>query len=170
MGWLGEARQEHANDRSLAWFALDADGPFVSVHNSLRGREPQGSVDLGKEYEAVRKELVESLSGLSDPDSGEPMIERVYRREEIYSGECYAQAADLVAMPHRGYDLKGSIKKDVLTDRGPINGAHTYDDAMLYIQGQEIGKEEVAIVDVMPTILQLMGVPIPEDVDGEVLI
>jgi arylsulfatase A-like enzyme len=41
---------------------------------------------------------------------------------------------------------------------------------MLYIRGQEINKEEVAIVDVMPTILQLMGVPIPGDVDGVSLI
>jgi arylsulfatase A-like enzyme len=41
---------------------------------------------------------------------------------------------------------------------------------MLFIQGQEIDKEQAAIVDVMPTILQLMGVPIPEDVDGESLI
>jgi len=169
-GWLSftqdppESLQDIHHDSRA--YSMDPGRIFVN----LRGREPQGSVDLGKEYEAVRKELVESLSGLSDPDSGEPMIERVYRREEIYSGECYAQAPDLVAMPHRGYDLKGSIKKDVLTDRGVINGAHTYDGAMLYIQGQEIGKEEAAIVDVMPTILKLMGVPIPADVDGEVLI
>jgi predicted AlkP superfamily phosphohydrolase/phosphomutase len=127
-------------------------------------------VDPGKEYETLRDELVESLSGLADPDSGEPMIERVYRREEIYSGECFPQAPDLVAMPYRGYDLKGSIKKDVLTDKGVITGAHTYDDAMLCIRGEKIAKAEVSIVDVMPTILQLMGVPIPQDVDGEVVI
>jgi predicted AlkP superfamily phosphohydrolase/phosphomutase len=147
-------------------YSMDPGRIFIN----LRDREPLGSVDPGKEYETLRNQLVESLSGLTDPDSGEPMIERVYRREEIYAGECFPQAPDLVAMPHRGYDLKGSIKKDVLTDRGVITGAHTYDDAMLCIRGQEIAKEEVAIVDVMPTILQLMGVPIPEDVDGEVLI
>jgi len=146
-------------------YSMDPGRIFVN----LRGREPQGSVEPGKEYEALREELVQSLSGLQDPDGGEPMIERVYPREEIYSGECYPQAPDLVAMPHRGYDLKGSIKKDVLTDRGVITGAHTYDDAMFYARGQEIRKEVVAIVDVMPTILHLMGVPIPQDVDGEVL-
>jgi predicted AlkP superfamily phosphohydrolase/phosphomutase len=147
-------------------YSMDPGRIFVN----LQGREPQGSVDAGPEYESLRAELVESFSSLSDPDTGEPMVEGVYRREEIYSGECYDQAPDLVAMPHRGYDLKGSIKKDVLTDRGVINGAHTYDDAMLYVRGQEIKKQEVAIVDVMPTILHLMGVPIPEDVDGEILI
>jgi predicted AlkP superfamily phosphohydrolase/phosphomutase len=41
---------------------------------------------------------------------------------------------------------------------------------MLCIRGEKIAKAEVSIVDVMPTILQLMGVPIPQDVDGEVVI
>ena len=147
-------------------YSLDPGRLFIN----LRGREPQGSVEPGQEYEALRKEIADSLSDLSDPVSGEPLIERVYRREEIYSGECYPQAPDLVAMPHRGYDLKGSVKKDVLTEKGVINGTHTYDDAMLYVQGHDVEKPEVAIVDVMPTILHLMGVSIPDDVDGTVLV
>jgi predicted AlkP superfamily phosphohydrolase/phosphomutase len=147
-------------------YSMDPGRIFVN----LRGREPQGSVDAGREYEALRKELTDALSELREPESGEPMIERVYKREEIYSGECYPQAPDLVAMPCRGYDLKGSVKKAVLTEKGVINGAHTYNDAMIYIQGQDINKQEVAIVDVMPTILRLMDVPIPRDVDGSVLI
>lgn len=153
----------HPNSKA---YSMDPGRIFIN----LRGREPEGSVDAGAEYEALRQELTDSLSQLRDPDSGEPMIEKVYRREEIYSGQCYDQAPDLVAMPRRGYDLKGSIKKDVLTDKGVINGAHTYDNAMIYIQGHEISKHEAAIVDVMPTILHLMDVRIPEDVDGSVLI
>lgn len=147
-------------------YSMDPGRIFIN----LRGREPLGSVDPGQEYEALRNELIQGLGELRDPESGEPMIDRVYKREEIYSGQCYPQAPDLVAMPRRGYDLKGSIKKHVLTEKGVINGAHTYDDAMIYIQGQDIKKEEVAIVDVMPTILDLMDVPIPEDVDGSVLL
>jgi predicted AlkP superfamily phosphohydrolase/phosphomutase len=147
-------------------YSMDPGRIFVN----LRGREPQGKVNPGQEYEALRTELVEALGRLDDPESGEPMIEAIYRREEIYSGPCYDQAPDLVAMPRRGYDLKGSIKKDILTDKGVINGAHTYDDAMIYIQGHEISRGGAAIVDVMPTILHLMDVPIPDDVDGSVLI
>jgi len=169
-GWLNftkdppdSLRDIHPDSKA---YSMDPGRIFVN----LRGREPQGSVDAGREYEALRKELTDALSELREPESGEPMIERVYKREEIYSGECYPQAPDLVAMPCRGYDLKGSIKKAVLTEKGVINGAHTYDDAMIYIQGQDIKKQEVAIVDVMPTILRLMDVPIPRDVDGSVLI
>lgn len=169
-GWLNftkdppdSLRDIHPDSKA---YSMDPGRIFVN----LRGREPQGSVDAGREYEALRKELTDALSELREPESGEPMIERVYKREEIYSGDCYPQAPDLVAMPCRGYDLKGSVKKAVLTEKGVINGAHTYNDAMIYIQGQDINKQEVAIVDVMPTILRLMDVPIPRDVDGSVLI
>ncbi len=169
-GWLsftkdppGSLKDIHPDSKA---YSMDPGRIFVN----LRGREPQGTVKPGQEYEALRTELVEALGRLEDPESGEPMIEAIYRREEIYSGQCYDQAPDLVAMPRRGYDLKGSIKKDILTDKGVINGAHTYDDAMIYIQGHEIGRGEAAIVDVMPTILHLMDVPIPDDVDGSVLI
>ena len=169
-GWLNftkdppdSLRDIHPDSKA---YSMDPGRIFVN----LRGREPQGSVDAGREYEALRKELTDALSELQEPESGEPMIERVYKREEIYSGECYPQAPDLVAMPCRGYDLKGSIKKTMLTEKGVINGAHPYNDAMIYIQGQDINKQEVAIVDVMPTILRLMDVPIPRDVDGSVLI
>lgn len=147
-------------------YSMDPGRIFVN----LRGREPLGSVNPGKEYEALRDELTEALGQLRDPEGGEPIIDKVYKREEIYSGECFPQAPDLVAMPHRGYDLKGSVKKSVLTQKGFVNGTHTYDDAMIYIRDQHITKDEVAIVDVMPTILKLMGVPIPKDVDGSVLV
>jgi len=169
-GWLGftedppeSLKDIHPDSKA---YSMDPGRIFIN----LRGREPQGSVDAGREYEALRRELTDSLAELRDPDSGEPMIQGVYRREEIYSGGCYAQAPDLVAMPHRGYDLKGSVKKNVLTDKGVINGAHTYDDAVIYIEGHEIDRDEAAIIDVMPTILHLMDVPIPDDVDGSVLI
>lgn len=169
-GWLSFTKNPPDSlkdiDPDAKAYSMDPGRIFVN----LRGREPQGSVDPSREYEALRKELAEALSELREPESGERMIDRVYKREEIYNGQCSPQAPDLVAMPHRGYDLKGSLKKAVLTDKGVINGTHTYDDAMIYIQGQGINKEEVAIVDVMPTILRLMDVPIPEDVDGSVLI
>lgn len=147
-------------------YSMDPGRIFIN----LRGREPLGSVEPGADYDALRNELIQALLQLREPESGELIIEKVYEREEIYSGNCYPQAPDLVAMPNRGYDLKGSIAKEALTDKGVIVGTHTYDDAMIYVQGEEIKKDEADIVDVMPTILHLMGVAIPEDVDGSVLI
>jgi predicted AlkP superfamily phosphohydrolase/phosphomutase len=169
-GWLKFTKEPPESLKDIhpdsSAYSMDPGRIFIN----LRGREPLGGVDPGKEYQTLRDKLAGALGQLREPESGERIIERVYRREEIYHGDCYAQAPDLVAMPRRGYDLKGSIKKDALTEKGAIVGAHTYDDAMLYVQGHEIQKEQAAIVDVMPTILHLMSVPIPEDVDGSVLI
>lgn len=92
------------------------------------------------------------------------------KREEIYSGPCYEQAPDLIIVPMRGYDLEGGLKKESLTYKGAIVGMHTYDDAMLYISRWNVSKENLQVTDVMPTILNLMGVPIPEDVDGSVFV
>ncbi len=49
---------------------------------------------------------------------------------------------------------------------------HTYDDAFLYIKDGEVRKEDnqFGVMDVMPTILKLMGVTIPEDLDGKALV
>jgi predicted AlkP superfamily phosphohydrolase/phosphomutase len=169
-GWLSFTREPPESlkdiDSKSRAYSMDPGRIFVN----LRGREPLGCVEPGAEYEAARSGLIEALAELREPESGEPIIDRIYRREEIYSGHCYPQAPDLVAMPHRGYDLKGSIRKTTLFDKGAIVGCHTYDDALIYIQGAEITKEQAAIVDVMPTILHLMGVPIPDDVDGSVLV
>lgn len=138
---------------------------FVNV----RGREPAGSVDPGENYERVRSALAEQLLEMSDPDTGDRIIERVVMREEVYrSGrqDVVERAADLFVLSYDGYDLKGNVNKTLLTEKSALVGMHTVYDAMLYIRGEEIVKEDLCIVDVMPTILQIMGVPAPADLDG----
>ena len=169
-GWLSFTKEPPESwtdiDGSSKVYCMDPGRIYIN----LRGREGRGSVEPGREYEEFRSQLAKELAALMDPQSGEPMIEQVVKREEAYNGPCYPLAPDQVAMPRRGYDLKGSPKKDRLTDKGPLVGMHTYDDAFLYIEGQKIDKEVVEIVEVMPTILDLMGLPLPEDLDGTSLI
>ena len=136
---------------------------------NLKGKYPKGSVDL-EEYEPLRTELTKKLLELRDPEGGERIIQRVYKKEEIYHGPLFDRAADLIAHPMNGYDLKGNVNKDRLGEKGPINGMHTYEDAFLYIKGKEINSEDFSIVDVMPTILDMMDVAKPPDLDGTSLI
>lgn len=75
---------------------------------NLKGREFMGSVER-RDYESLREEIAESLLELRDPETGDPFIQRVYKREELYEGPYFARAADLIAHPHRGYDLKAKI-------------------------------------------------------------
>jgi predicted AlkP superfamily phosphohydrolase/phosphomutase len=136
------------------------------IYINLKGREPGGTVNPGSEYESLREEIVREIAGLRDPESGEEMLDGVKVREDLFSGPGFVAAPDIVLVPKRGFDLKGSINKPALTDKGPIVGMHTLDDAMLYIRGREIRRSDISVIDLMPTILGLMGCPVPSDLDG----
>ena len=135
----------------------------------LQGREPQGCVPP-EDYERVREELRAELLEMKDPDTGDPILTDVVKREDIYAGPNFDRAADLIAVPHDGYDLKGNFNKPALTDRTEMTGMHTYHDALLYVRGQELTRHDCWVGDVMPTILQMMDVPQPDDLDGNSLL
>jgi predicted AlkP superfamily phosphohydrolase/phosphomutase len=137
---------------------------------NLKGREQFGVVEPGVEYEKLRDELVEKLPTMTDPETGEKIIRNVYKREEIYSGPCFEQAADVIADPHDGYDLKANLNQGQLALKGSLEGMHTYDDASLYIRSREIKGDSLWVADLMPTILSLLDVRIPEHVDGKVVV
>ncbi len=139
------------------------------IYINLAGRESSGSVRFPDEYEQVRDEVKEALQGMRDPDSGEGIIEKVVKREDLYHGPHYHEGPDLVAIPRNGYDLKGNLNEKELTYKGPLVGMHTYDDAFLYIKDVEVQMRDnqFGVMDVMPTILKLMGVNPPGDIDGQ---
>ena len=141
------------------------------VYINLQGREPGGTVPQS-EYEAWRDRVSQAaMEDLRDPASGEPMLEQVIRREEIYDGPALDQAADLILVPRYGYDLKGAMGRDVLTYKGDaLVGMHTYDDAMIAVRGRSILAQGFSIVDATATVLDLMGVDIPAGLDSQSLL
>ena len=71
---------------------------------NLLGRDPQGAVYPQDEYEEVRETLTQALPDkLRDPETGEQVIERVYRKEELYPDEYLFCAPDLVVVFKPGY-------------------------------------------------------------------
>ena len=139
------------------------------IYVRLRGRERGGCVDPGADYEALRRHVASGLEGIVDPETGERVIDRVYTREELYKGDAFEFAPDLVAQPARGYDLKGGFEKDVLLGKGPVTGTHTLDDAMLYVNRPGMVDQDACLVDVLPTVFHTLGLPVPDGVDGRVL-
>lgn len=135
---------------------------------NLRGREEKGRVTPGKEYEDWRIRLKNELLELTD-DTGAKIIDRVFYREDIYQGPFLNDAADLLATPKDGFDLKGNIKQPHLTGPSDLTGMHTLNDAFFYISGYNNVPAGVNIVDVAPTILSLYKVNVAKlgvDLDG----
>jgi predicted AlkP superfamily phosphohydrolase/phosphomutase len=168
-GWLRlqdveKPKLAHLSSDAVA-YSLDPGRVFLNV----AGREPRGCVQPGVQYEALRDEIAAAAMELRDPDDGTAMIAQVLRREQIYHGPLLERAADLILVPVDGYDLKGPLSKPALTFKGTeLVGMHTYDDAMLYVREHRLATGDWGVGDVMPTVLSLMDVPIPQDLDGQV--
>ncbi len=155
-------------------------GNLAGVYLNAKGREPQGLVEPGSEYEWLRREIIEGLKSILDPDTGETVFSDVFPREEVYSGQSLEQAPDIVFRTiNDHYVAQGAQEFMFFSNRvmdlprwPPDSGTH-YRDGILIMYGRPFQAGNylsgAEIVDLAPTILFLMGVPIPTDMDGKVL-
>ncbi len=106
-------------------YALGLNGLYLN----LKGRESQGIV-APEQAPALKRELIERLSGLRDPESGAPMIETIYDSDIIYHGSHHADAPDLVVGYAADYraswqtTLGGVPALTVEDNRGKWSGDH----------------------------------------------
>jgi predicted AlkP superfamily phosphohydrolase/phosphomutase len=151
-------------------------GSFGQIYINQVGKRPQGIVQPGKEYEELRNEIAARASEIRDPHSGLPVVEKVYRREDIYTGPMVEKAPDLVLqsrnweyMAFGHADFGGSHVVEPLVG---MSGHHR-PDGLVMVSGQGINAgatlQEASIMDLAPTILYAMGIPIPSDMDGRIL-
>jgi predicted AlkP superfamily phosphohydrolase/phosphomutase len=133
------------------------------VYINLKGKMPQGSVEKGSEYEELCQELTRGFLEIEG-------IDQVFRKEDLYSGSYLEQAPDLILFSESRYDIKGSLSKEHLAGKGKFSGMHTQHDALLYIRGLSSNRERVYLIDLAPTILNFLGLPIPPSIDGASLL
>lgn len=150
-------------------------GSFGQIYINLAGRRPQGIVQP-EEYEEVREEIIEKALEICDPYSGEPVVERAYRREELYFGDYLERMPDIILVPRR-YEYMAFGHADFGSHRlvEPIFGlsGHHRPQGIIILWGEKVKRGETIegarIIDLAPTILYLMGLPIPVDMDGRAL-
>jgi predicted AlkP superfamily phosphohydrolase/phosphomutase len=152
-------------------------GNMTGIYVNLRGREPQGCVKPGAEYESLRDEIIARLGGLRDEETGVLVATRIYRREELYAGPHLERAPDVIFETHdeRYVGFGGQeFTANVIMSPSPLfNGCHRR-DGMIVMCGQPIPSgirlPPYDIIDLAPTILHLLGFPVPEDMDGQVMV
>ena len=156
-------------------FAMGEDG---HIYINLRDRDPEGIVP-GDDYEALRGELIQQLTELEDPSTGEKAVERVYRGEELFTGPLADCRPDLVIEWRDGAYVLIEVEQgnQVFTQRyplglgRPLTGGHKR-EGILMACGPSIKPGSIqgaSIFDLVPTWLTLLDVPHPEGLDGQLL-
>lgn len=123
------------------------------IYINLKGREVKGSIEVAQ-YEEVRQMIKEKLLDMRSPEN-KPVIDKVFYREDIYVGSQVSYAADIIAHPVNGYDLKGQAGEQIFT-RSHLNGMHTYEDAIIISNGLNLGEIQ-SITDVGEAIYKEMS-------------
>jgi predicted AlkP superfamily phosphohydrolase/phosphomutase len=152
-------------------------GHVGQIYVNLKGREPAGIVEPGAEYEAVRQRVTEALQELRHPASGQPLVERVIPSEQVVHGPYAHRSPDLhvvmdgyrtIAFPLFATDSH-IVTRQIRGD----SGCHRQHGVFIAwgpeIRPQASPLDGIRILDLAPTILHLMGLPVPDDMDGRVL-
>lgn len=150
-------------------------GNFTGFYINLRGREPQGCVSPGPEYDALRLEISNRLRKWMDSDTGDAIVDKVYCREDLYSGPFVAKAPDVIfstkGEAYVGFGGHEFGSNQILQKSAMFNGHHRM-DGMINISGPGVkpGRMDTSrIVDVAPTILYRLGMMVPSNIEGAVI-
>jgi predicted AlkP superfamily phosphohydrolase/phosphomutase len=147
------------------------------IHLNVRGRQPQGTVQAGREYEELRDRIIAGLLEIRDPRDGTQVVRLARRREDLYSGPFVERAPDIVFLNDPRY--RSDWRLAPLTDDIPLvalrrhSGDHRL-DGLLAFRGAGVFRaaaqlEGANVTDVAPTLLHALGLPVPDDMDGRVL-
>lgn len=141
----------------------------VYIYVNLKGRNPNGIVEPGEEYERVRDEIIDALLTWRDPNTGERPILLALRKEDARPLGIYGDAiGDVVYAVKPGYGGEhGQQLPTAQYSRHSMRGL-----LILFGPGIKSGCKlyrTVWLTDIVPTVCFLMGIPYPRNCEGAVL-
>jgi predicted AlkP superfamily phosphohydrolase/phosphomutase len=157
----------------IDWTRTRAYAPLPSgngIHIVMEDAAHPGGVPAA-DYHRFRRELAEALMKVRDLETGEPVVERVWAREELFDGPNLALAPDLTLELWDG-GLISILASDQPVRRRPApTGTHRPDGIFVasgaeYRQGARVGS--LSILDVAPLLLHALGLPIPSSLEGRI--
>jgi predicted AlkP superfamily phosphohydrolase/phosphomutase len=151
-------------------------GNYGQIFINLKGREASGIVEPGAEYERVLCEVSDKLRALLDPETRQPLIGPIWRREDLYTGPHIEESPDLQFLPadmsNKPLGTLDLTSNKFITPVYGNSGDHRMHGIFLG-RGPELRRgahvEGARIIDYAPTILHSFGVEVPADMDGRVL-
>jgi len=153
----------------------------ATLRINLKGRDQKGIVNEN-EYDDVRDYLIKELAALKHPETGEKIVGKVYKKEELYEGTYLKAAPDLIicakdfAHQIRGGPYRRRTYRKVVSKKDPrdffVNGVHRLNGIFIaYGKGikSNLFLPPLSIMDLFPTVLYSLGLEIPKAVDGRLV-
>ncbi len=158
--------------RTRAWSSFSGGEDIVLIN--LQGREPEGIVQPGSEYEALREEIIAGLLEVRAPD-GTPIVDRACKREELWHGPQLASAPDIQFLTHdtsvncAADPLHPRVVEEAVEGRPAMhrmNGVFLWEGPGIRADSRHEG---YGIADMGATMLHLLGLPVEDSFDGRVM-
>jgi predicted AlkP superfamily phosphohydrolase/phosphomutase len=155
-------------------YAMGLAGIFLN----LAGRESQGIVKPGDEARVLAKQIADELTGLRDDQRGQIAIHQAVLREDVYRGPYVDAASDVIVGYNVGYRVSwetanGKCAQEVFSDnRKAWSGDHCIHPDLVpgvLFSSRPLQTEGANIIDLAPTVLELLGVSRPNYFDGKSL-
>lgn len=161
------------NDRSnRKAFAIPHNENSGAIRINLAGREPNGKVRPGEEYDAICEELSRELLQLVNKDTGNPVVDEVVRIDQHFSGDKIHHLPDLLAVWNRSSPIRTVMSPKIGEIQGDYPGTRTGDhtpNGMFLLSGPGIREEELpgtySVMDLGVTLCSMFDVALP-DTDG----
>ncbi|HVR43036.1 MAG TPA: alkaline phosphatase family protein [Thermoanaerobaculia bacterium] len=150
------------------------------IYINVRGREAQGTVEPGAEYDALKLEIAAGLEALVDPENGQTPVSRVVPREQAYRQFDPNVIPDLFVTNNPGYRVSwqtslGGVQKDLFTVNDRVwSGDHCSLDPEkvkgIFFYDRKLETDRAPyIADIYATVLDLLRVEPPYELDGVAL-
>jgi len=157
-------------------FAIPNNDSVGAIRISVKGRDRNGLVAPGEEYERVCNDIKDALYELKDKEEGRPLVQRVTLTHETFNGPFLEQLPDLTVLWDQSFAWNtvysprfGTLR---IRQQDARTGGHSSHGFVLVAgpdvpQGVEVSG--CSIYDIAPTVLEAAGVPSPDDLDGHPL-
>jgi predicted AlkP superfamily phosphohydrolase/phosphomutase len=179
-GWLAvkerPAKPTSLDDLPIDWERTRAwawGGYYARIFLNVEGREPKGIIPA-EDYEKVREELLAELGAIRGP-KGESWATKVIKPQECYE-ELEGEYPDLMVYFDDLYwrsagTLGYGTKYLPENDTGPDDAVHAQEGIFILSDPRVRTKKTMRadILDIAPTVLDIMGIPLPEGLKGKVI-
>lgn len=147
-------------------------GQDGALYLNVKGREPDGIVEPSQTGELL-DELIAGLKALDDPD-GNRLETMIFKREEIHPGPLSHFGPDMLVFFNEGHwrasDAVGSGQLHSRTSPAFLEDVANSFTGFYCLMGPGVPKDgerqNVFVIDVAPTVLNLMGEQVPEAMEG----